>query len=369
MAAKKIPRSKKWWSDRERAMSGKERQTIIPENYPVGGWKDLPTDPRDLRPASNPMGDPWFAQPRKDSLKTKTKKTTKKVTGRSQFGRTTKTLSAENPYSSVSATDFLKKYYGGGLVNQINAATEAEKKNRALVGDRRQRATDIVPFYRDAKGGTFKTAKGKTKPSAGRYYSGQYNDPDSFEGKRQLHITMPSTVAKDQAGTWEHEGGHHLNLFNPENFAKIEGLLPKGGELKKAPPSATDNYIHAFYSPQELGEAMGRLQRQWYANSKTDKKRFPDGPRRMSDSDFDRMMDANEYLPTAFKGSGHRAKKGSPLPPPASGRNSGHFIRALRQYKLENPEKGGALIDQLRKVKDSFVDTGGSKFFPTENIA
>jgi hypothetical protein len=362
MAKQKSSRRRERRPDEIRAMSGKERQTIIPENYPVGGWKNFPADPRDLRPDETPEGKPWFLEPKKYALKTKSPSSFGKRGG---GGKST----VANPYASISARDFLEKYYGENLLNQINAATEAEKKNRALVGDRRQRATDIVPFYRDTKGGTFKTAKGKTKPSAGRYYSGQYNDPDSFEGKRQLHIKMPQKLTRGDIGTWEHEGGHHLNLFNPENFAKIEGLLPEGGELKKAPPSATDNYIHAFYSPQELGEAMGRLQRQWYANSKTDKKRFPDGPRRMSDSDFDRMMDTNEYLPTAFKGSGHRAKKGSPIPPPASIRNSGHFIRALRQYKLENPEKGGALIDQIRKVKDSFVDTGGSKFFPTENIA
>ena len=337
-------------AERDRAMSGRERQTIIDSSA-----RSIPDKPRDLRQRKTPTGEKWFGAPRKSALETITiQNTVKGPLGRK---RTKSQTFTANPYSSVAATDFLGKYYGDDdLVNQINEARIAEKQNRALVGDRMQRATDIVPVYRDKGQTTFKTTKGEERPSAGRYFSGQFKDPESFEGKRKLHINMPTTVLEGQEGTWEHESGHHLNLFTPEYYRKVEGLLPEGGKLKRAPKGAMDrNYIHAFTQPQELAEAIGRMQRQWYAYTKANPKEYPEGPRRMSDKDFDRLMNAaNE--PPAFKGLGDF-------------RNAGHFIRAIKQLKKEDPKKGKALIDEIRKIKDSFVDTGESKFFPTENIA
>ncbi len=336
-------------AERERAMSGRERQPIIDSSA-----RSIPDKPRDLRQLKTPTGEKWFGEPRKGALDTiSIQNTVKGPLGR----RRTKTQTfTANPYSSVAATDFLHKYYGDDLVNQINEARVAEKQNRALVGDRMQLATDIFPVYRDKSQDTFKTTKGEERPSAGRYYSGQFKDPKSFEGKRKLHINMPSSVLKGQEGTWEHESTHHLNLFTPAYYDKLEGLLPEGGKLKKAPKGAMDrNYIHAFNQPQELAEAIGRMQRQWYAFTKANPEEYPEGARRMTDKDFDRLMNADNE-PPAFKGLGDF-------------RNAGHFIRAIKQLKKEDPKKGKALIDQIRKVKDSFVDTGGSKFFPTENIA
>ena len=342
MAKQKSSRRRERRPDEIRAMSGKERQTIIPENYPVGGWKNFPADPRDLRPDETPKGKPWFLEPKKYALKTKSSSGFGKRGG---GGKST----VANPYASIAARDFLEKYYGGDLLNQINAATEAEKQNRALVGDRRQRATDIVPVYRD-KELSASARIGGGVPS-GRYFSGQFSDRSTPTAKRKLHIELPSRVKKGQDITWEHEAGHHLNLFTPEYYRKISPNLPERG--RKIGGIAA----HAFNQPQELAEAIGRMQRQWYAHTKANPEEYPEGARRMSDKDFDRLMNS-KYLPKGFK-----LLKG------VDRGHAGHFIEALKQWKKEDPKKGKALIDQIRKVKDSFVDTGGSKFFPTENIA
>ncbi len=330
MATKKAPRSKKWWGDRDRAMSGRERQPIISDNTASG----LPEDPRDLRPLSTPKGDPWFGEDRKRPLET----------AGNVFNR-----KPANPYSSIAATDFLDKYYGDELVNQINEARVAEKENKALVGERMQRATDIVPVYRDKELSASSRIGGSVP--LGRYFSGQFSDRSTPTAKRKLHIELPSRVKKGQDVTLEHESGHHLNLFTPEYYRKISPNLPERGE------KIGGRRIHAFNQPQELAEAIGRMQRQWYAYTKANPKEYPEGPRRMSDKDFDRLMN-EKYLPKGFK-----LLKGM------DSSHAGHFIEALRDWKKENPKKGKALIEQIRKVKDSFVDTGESKFFPTENIA
>ena len=208
-----------------------------------------------------------------------------------------------------------------------------DSSDRLMPQDASQRAKQILPVYRDEAADR---ELGKVKYATDRQgVAGLYNPSDRA-------ILLPSRVRRgkrDDKQTLHHEVRHHMNMTNPEYTDKyISPNFPKDGML------ASGKYVHAFYSPNELTEAIADLKQQDYKATGLD----------MTKERFNKLINAKE-LPAHFRKFFERS-------------NAGHFIKALREWKKEDPKKGKSLIDQIIQIQKQVVDAGKSKFF-SEQLA
>lgn len=245
------------------------------------------------------------------------------------------------PYTSARGYDILKKYYGKDTDRKLREATEARDKSgpdtlgfkRAVMGDATRLSKDTLPVYRDKELAKYEASPGVFRSAAG-YYSPSRRD-----------VRMKPTISRrDDEDTLEHEiAGHHVNRLNPYYAGKhITPYLPKQGVIPSGGGYA-EQRVHAFFSPQELGEAMSKLVRQDFAATGKD----------MTDERFDEIMSGKNIR--HFKGWQFDRN------------NAGHFIHNLRRWS--QTKEGQELIKQLRKIHKQFVDTGERKYFPDYQMA
>ena len=92
------------------------------------------------------------------------------------------------------------------------------------------------------------------KSAAGRYLPSER----AILMRPKLSTWMGDKEAKESdKHLLHHEVRHHMNMTNPEYTDKyISPYLPKEGNL------ASGKYIHAFFSPNELTEAIANLKQQ-----------------------------------------------------------------------------------------------------------
>ena len=322
---------------------------------------------RDFRPLTTPEGNSWRAY-REDLIGATP---IRKYPHEAKRERGITKLLPKNKYSSIQATDFLSRYYGDAMVPQILEAQKANKKNRALEGDRVQLATDIIPAvrlpFKDAGLLGYNLMRGRPDDPARKLtgvgidpnYTYTYGDYDPATGKRKYEtkegeklqslagnkpliamrgMGVPFDSQMQESDTAEHEGGHWLNYFTDEQSKRMKGNLPEKGTI---------SYYHDIATPQEVAQNLGQLQRQFFRG--TEKMLGEGKGRRMTTDDFNKMLEKDS-----------NAVKMLGLPSAEDKGNAVHFLNRLRQWQKHDPEKAGALIKQLQEVKDSFVDTGGS---------
>ena len=150
----------------------------------------------------------------------------------------------------------------------------------------------------------------------------------------------------------EHEIGHHIykmkgdyrdnRPMGPDQNREIIKNLPKGGFV-----DSKDSIFpsHHFTTPSEMTQALGQLQRQFYrwTKDKTGK------GRRMTPSDFKRLMNPKENVPAHFKLFNKKSGE------------AGSFIDSFRRYKKSQPKKAKALEEELIRIMPAFVKNQPSK--------